>query len=179
MKEYTLEKKQAVIDAIKSAIEGAKSVAIVSFQGVSVEEITDLRSEFRKAGVSYKVYKNTMVRRAFHELGMEDLDEVLHGPNAFVFSNEEMVDGPKIAAKFAKDNEDKFQIVAGYMDQKAMTAEEVLALSKLPAKEVLLSMVLRGLQGPIAGLANVSQGVLRSVVYALNAIKEKKEEEAA
>lgn len=65
------------------------------------------------------------------------------------------------------------------MDGKRMSADEVVALSKLPGKEVLLSMVLRGLQGPIAGLANVSQGVLRSVVYALNAIKEKKENEAA
>lgn len=179
MKEHTLQKKQAVIDEIKGAIEEAKSVTVVSFNGITVEEISQLRNQFREAGVNYKVYKNTMAIRAFNELGTSDLDEVLVGPNAFVFSNEEMVDGPKIAAKFAEDNKEKFKIIAGYMDGKALNAEEVVALSKLPSKEVLLSMLLRALQGPISGLANVSQGVLRSVVYALNAVKEKKEGEAA
>lgn len=179
MKELTLQKKQDVVEEIKQAITNAKSVAIVSYTGVTVDEITQLRNKFREADAVYKVYKNTMVRRALNELGTTDLDEVLNGPNAFIFSNGEMVDGPKIAHEFAKANEKKFKIVGGYMDGHAMTAEEVTRLSTLPSKEVLLSMVLRGLQGPIAGLANVSQGVLRKVVYALNAVKEQKEEEGA
>ncbi|MDD7593879.1 MAG: 50S ribosomal protein L10 [Peptoniphilaceae bacterium] len=179
MKEQTLQAKENVVAEIKEHIEQAKSVTIVAYNGVNVEQITALRNKYREADVVYKVYKNTMVRRAFNELGTTDLDEVLNGPNAFVFSNNEMVDGPKISAEFAKDNEEKFKILAGYMDGKAMSADEVVALSKLPGKEVLLSMVLRGLQGPIAGFANVSQGILRKTVYAFNAIKEKKEEEGA
>ncbi len=179
MKEQTLQTKQAVVNTIREAIEGAQSVAIVSYKGITVEEITELRNKFRESNVVYKVYKNTMVRRAFNEMGITDLDEVLNGPNAFIFSNGEMVDGPKIAEEFAKSHEEKFVIVGGYMDGKALSPEEVVALSKLPTREVLLSMVLRGLQGPISGLANVSQGLLRKTVYAVNAIKEKKEGEAA
>lgn len=175
MKEQTLQAKENVVSEIKERIEQAKSVTIVAYNGVNVEQITALRNKYREADVVYKVYKNTMVRRAFNELGMTDLDEVLNGPNAFIFSNGEMVDGPKISREFAKDNEAKFKIVAGYMDGKALSAEEVDALSKLPSKDVLLSMVLRGLQGPIAGLANVSQGILRKLLYALNAIKESQE----
>lgn len=172
-------KKQAVVEEIKAAIEQAQSVTIVAYNGITVEGITELRNQFRAEDVVYKVYKNTMVRRAFNDLGVTDLDDLLNGPNAFIFSNKEMVDGPKIAAKFAQDNKEKFKILGGYMDGHAMSGEEMIALSKLPTKEVLLSMVLRGLQGPISGLANASQGILRKAVYAFNAIKEKKEEEAA
>lgn len=179
MKEQTLQKKQAVVEEIKEAIQNAKSVTIAAYNGITVEDITDLRNQFRAQDVVYKVYKNTMVRRAFNDLGMTDLDEILNGPNAFIFSNGEMVEGPKIAAKFAQDHKEQFQIVAGYMDGHAMTSDEVVALSKLPSKDVLLSMVLRGLQGPISGFANASQGILRKAVYAFNAIKEKKENEAA
>ena len=179
MKEQTIQNKQAVVEEIKAAIEQAKSVTVVAYNGITVESITDLRNQFRAEDVVYKVYKNTMVRRAFNDLGVTELDDLLNGPNAFIFSNKEMVDGPKIAAKFAQDNKEKFQILGGYMDGHAMSGEEMVALSKLPAKEVLLSMVLRGLQGPISGLANASQGILRKAVYALNAVKEKKEEEAA
>ncbi|MDY5766752.1 MAG: 50S ribosomal protein L10 [Peptoniphilaceae bacterium] len=179
LKEQTLQKKQAVIDEIKEQIQNAKSVTVLGYSGINVADVTELRGKYRQSDVVYKVYKNTMVSRAFHELGYEDMDDLLAGPNAFAFSMGEMVDGPKISHEFAKDHEQQFTIKGGFMDGKRMSADEVVALSKLPGKEVLLSMVLRGLQGPIAGLANVSQGVLRSVVYALNAIKEKKENEAA
>ena len=179
MKEQTLQKKQAVVDEIKEAIQNAKSVTIATYNSITVEDITDLRNQFREQDVVYKVYKNTMVRRAFNDLGMTDLDEILNGPNAFIFSNGEMVEGPQIHTKFAQDHKEQFQIVAGYMDCHAMTSDEMVALSKLPSKNVLLSMVLRGLQGPISGFANASQGILRKAVYAFNAIKEKKENEAA
>lgn len=178
MKEQTLQKKQAVVDEIKAQIEASESVVVVAYSKLNVEDVTKLRSQFRAEGVDYKVYKNTMVRLAMNDLGYEGHDAVLTGPNAFVFSKEDMVSGPKIAAKFAEDH-DGFVIKAGLMDGRMMSEEDVKKLSKMPSKEVLLSMVLRGLQGPISGLANVCQGTIRSVVYALNAVKEKKEGEAA
>lgn len=179
MKEQTLQKKQAVIDEIKAQIEASQSVVVVSYLGLNVAEATELRNKFRESGVGYKVYKNTMVDLALKDLGYSGYETYLTGPNAFVFSKEDMVNGPKIAYEFAESHEKVFQVKAGLMDGKVMNAEEVKHLSKMPSKEVLLSMVLRGLQGPIAGLANVAQGTLRSVVYALNAIKEKSEQEAA
>ena len=179
MKEETLQKKQAVVDEIKQQIEDSQSVTLVEFKGLSVADVTELRNKYREAGVDYKIYKNTMVRLALKDLGIEGFDDLLNGPNALAFSKQDMVNGPKVSYEFAKDHEDQFSIKAGLMDGKAMTAQEVEQLSKLPNKEVLLSMVLRALQGPIAGLANVAQGTLRSAVYALEAVRKKKEEEAA
>lgn len=179
MKEETLQKKQAVVDEIKQQIEDSHSVTLVEFKGLSVADVAELRNKYREAGVDYKIYKNTMVRLALKDLGIEGFDDLLNGPNALAFSKQDMVNGPKVSYEFAKDHEDQFSIKAGLMDGKAMTAQEVEQLSKLPNKEVLLSMVLRALQGPIAGLANVAQGTLRSAVYALEAVRKKKEEEAA
>lgn len=179
MREETLNKKQQVIDEIKEHLESSKSVVVAGYSGLSVADATALRNDYREKGVVYKVYKNTMVRFALEQLGYEGYEEILTGPNAFVFSKEELVDGPKISVDFAKKHKDAFTIKAGLLDGKIVKAEDVQALSELPSKEVLLSMVLRGLQGPITGLAAVSQATLRSAVYALNAIKEKKEQEAA
>ena len=179
MKEATLNKKKAVVDDIRQQIEAAQSIVIAEYSGIDVQEITDLSAKFREAGVNYRVYKNTMVRRAFNELGHDEFDELLQGPNAFIFSDEDMVSGPKIAEEFAKDNEEKLIIKAGFIEGKAIDKEKVIALSKLPNKDVLLSMMLRGLQGPISGLAQVSNAILSSLVYGLNAVKEKKEQEEA
>ncbi|MDY3051624.1 MAG: 50S ribosomal protein L10 [Ndongobacter sp.] len=178
MKEAKLQQKQAVIEEIKARLQESQSAVIVEYRGLDVASVTELRNQFREAGVEYKVYKNTMVSLALQSLGYEGYEEYLTGPNAFVFSTQDMVSGPKIAQKFA-DSHAQLIIKAGMMDGQMMDAEGVKKLSKMPSKEVLLSMVLRGLQGPISGLANVCQGTIRSAVYALNAIKEKKEGEAA
>lgn len=173
MKEETLQKKQVIIDEIAAKIQGAKSLAIAEYKGISVADVTELRNKFREGGIDYKIYKNTMVARALDQLGIQGFDEVLNGPNAFIFSNEDMVLGPKIAGDFAKEHEDQFQIKAGLIDGKMINKEEVIALSKLPSKEVLVSMVLGALQAPISGLASVCSAEIASLLYALKAIEEK------
>ncbi len=175
MKEETLKKKQQVIDEIAEKIQKAESLAIVEYKGISVADVTELRNTFRNGGVEYKIYKNTMVARALEQLGIAGFDEVLNGPNAFIFSNEDMVAGPKIAGDFAKEHEDQFQIKAGLIDGKMINKDEVIALSNLPSKEVLLSMVLGALQAPISGLASVCNAEITSLLYALKAIEEKQE----
>lgn len=179
MEEQQVHKKQPIVDEIRQQIESSQSVVVVQYTGLTVKEITALRDEYRKAGVDYKVYKNTMVSLALKDLGYEGFEELMNGPNAFVFSKTDMVQGPKISGDFADKNEKKFAIKAGFMDGQVLSADEVSRLAKMPSKEELLSQVLRALQGPISGLANVCQGTIRSAVYALNAIKEKKESEAA
>lgn len=178
MKEQTLQRKQAVVEEIKEQIQASQSVVIVEYAGLNVADATELRDQYREGGVDYKVYKNTMVNLALKDLGYEGYEEYLAGPNAFVFSKEDMVNGPKISKKFAEDHENVFRIKAGLMDGKVMSEQEVVQLSKLPDKPVLLSMVLRGLQGPIAGLANVCQGTVRSLVYALDAVRKSQEDAA-
>lgn len=177
MSQSALSLKQQVVSEIKEAIQNSKSVSIVEYRGLNVEQVSDLRNKFRAEGVSYKVYKNTMVKIALEELGYEGFEEYLNGPNGFVFSNDDMVAGPRIAVDFAKTN-DKLVVKAGLLEGKVVDANDVKALAKLPSREVLIAQVLGGLNAPIAGFANVLQGTLRKLVYALNAVKEQKEQQA-
>lgn len=177
MKEARLAQKQEVISEIKEAIQNSKSVVIVEYRGLNVSKITDLRDRYRKAGVSYKVYKNTMVNLALQDLGYEGYEEFLSGPNGFVFSNEDMVQGPKITTEFNKENE-KLIIKGGLLDGKVLSEDEVKAVAKLPSKEVLVAMALGGLNAPIQGFASALNGIITKVVYALNAVKEKQEQNA-
>ena len=172
-----LAQKTEVINEIKEAVQNSKSMTIVEYRGLSVGQVTDLRNKYRESGSTYKVYKNTMVRIALEELGYDGLDEYLTGPNGFVFSNEDMVQGPKVSADFSKENE-KLIIKGGLLDGKVLDADEVKALAKLPTKEVLIAMALGGLNAPIQGLASALNGVITKVVYALNAIAEKQEQNA-
>lgn len=177
MSNSALSLKQEVVSEIKEAIQNSKSISIVEYRGLTVEQVSELRSKYRAEGVSYKVYKNTMVNIALKELGYEGYEEYLKGPNGFVFSNDDMAAGPRISVDFAKDNE-KLVVKAGFIDGKVVDVEGVKAIAKLPTREVLIAQVLGGLNAPISGFANVLQGTIRNVVYALNAVKEKKEQEA-
>lgn len=178
LKEEKLQSKQALVDEIKEKIQGAQSIVLVNYRGLSVEEVTELRSKYREANVDYKVYKNTMMRRAFQDLGIDGLDEILKGPSAIAFGMEDPASAAKISAEFAEDHE-ALEVKAGFVDGKVLSVEEVDALAKLPSKEVLIAQVLGGLNAPIQGLANVMNGTLSGFARVLAQIAEKKENEAA
>lgn len=177
MSNSALSLKQQVVSEIKEAIQNSKSVSIVEYRGLNVEQVSELRAKYRAEGVNYKVYKNTMVNIALKELGYEGYEQYLSGPNGFVFSNDDMVAGPRISVNFSKEH-DKFVVKAGIIDGKVIDAEGVKALAKLPTREVLIAQVLGGLNAPISGFANVLQGTIRKLVYVLDAVKEKQEQEA-
>lgn len=168
-----IEEKQVIIQEILEKINQSKSIVITDYRGLNVAQVTELRAKLREAGVEYKVLKNTMVRFAANEAGIEGLDDILTGPTAVAFGLTDAVAPAKILSDFAKAN-DKLQIKAGVLDKKVLTPDNVKALADIPPREVLLSMVLRGMQGPISGLVNVLQGNIRNLVYALAAIQEKK-----
>lgn len=168
-----IEEKQVVIQGILEKINQSKSIVITDYRGLNVSQVTELRRKLREAGVEYKVLKNTMVRFAAKEAGIEGLDDILTGPTAVAFGLTDAVAPAKILSDFAKAN-DKLQIKAGVLDKKVLTADNVKALADIPSREVLLSMVLRGMQAPISGLVNVLQGNVRNLVYVLAAIQEKK-----
>lgn len=173
MKEHTLQAKTNVIDEIKEKISSAQSMVLVDYRGLNVEELTELRKLYREAGVEYKVYKNTMMRFAFKDLGFEDFNEFLKGPSAVAFGHEDPVAAAKITSEFSKKNE-KLEIKAGIVDGKIIDIEAVKSLADLPPREVLVAQVLGGLNAPIQGFANVLQGNLRGLAVVLNAIAEKK-----
>lgn len=174
MKEQTLQAKSQNVEEIKEKISKAQSVVLVDYRGLTVEQLTELRSNYRKAGVEYKVYKNTMMRFAFKDAGLEDFNEFLKGPSAVAFGYDDPVQAAKITAEFAKTNT-KLEIKAGIVDGKVINLEGVKNLANLPPREVLIAQVLGGFNAPIQGFTNVLQGTIRSLAIVLNAISEKQE----
>ena len=122
-----IEAKKQLVDEIAEVLSNSVSTVIVDYRGLTVAEVTDLRSQLREAGVEYKVYKNTMVRRAAEKAGIEGLDEFLTGPTAIATSSEDAVAAAKVISGFAKDHE-ALEIKSGVMEGNVITAEEVLSL---------------------------------------------------
>ncbi len=174
MSKAVVEQKKQVVQQIKDKIEKAQSVVLVDYRGLNVEEVTDLRKKYTEAGVEYKVYKNTLMRFAFKEAGLEEFNKNLTGPNAIALSYEDAVSAAKITNQYAKENE-KLEIKAGIVDGNVIDIEGIKALANIPSREVLIAQVLGGLNSPITGFVNVLQGNIRNLVYVLNAISEQKE----
>lgn len=148
----------------------AKSVVVTEYSGTTVKEQVLLRAAIKKAGGEMVVAKNTLLDLA---IGKGKLRDALHGMNAAVFSYEDPVMPVKALFEFHKKSE-KLKIKQGYMDDKVLSAEEVVALSKLPSKTELIAKLLMILKSPGTGLVNVLNAGPRNLVYALNAIKDKK-----
>ncbi|WP_301107675.1 50S ribosomal protein L10 [Sporosarcina sp.] len=162
-----LEAKQAVVTEIADKLKEAASVVVVDYRGLTVSQVTELRKQLRDAGVEFKVYKNSMARRAAEAAGLEGLNEHLTGPNAIAFSNEDVVAPAKILNDFAKKNE-KLEIKAGVIEGTVASEADVKALATLPSREGLLSMLLSVLQAPV-----------RNFALATKAVAEQKEEQGA
>lgn len=160
--EKVLSEKKAYVEELAAKIKSSVAGVVVDYKGISVADDTKLRRELREAGVDYAVVKNTMLRFAISDLGYTEMESALEGSTAIAISNEDPIAAAKVLGKFAEASKGKFSIKAGYMEGKAMSSDEVMALSKLPGKQELLSMLCSALQGNIRGLA-----------VALNAIAEK------
>lgn len=168
------EEKGQVVADIKEKFQGASGVVLADYRGLTVAQVTQLRSKMRAAGVEYKVMKNTLVRRAVNELGIEGLDPYLEGPTALAFCTDPVAPA-KVLAEFVKENRLKnLQVKAGVLEGKVISPEGVKALADLPARDVLLAMVLRGMQAPLTGMANVLQGPIRKMGYALEEVRKLK-----
>lgn len=160
--------KEAVVNEVKEKLGKASSLVLVDYKGINVEDVTELRKKFREAGVDYKVYKNTLFKRAASELGYEALHEHLQGTIAVAFGYNDVIAPAKTLNQFLKDHpKSPISVKGGLVEGKLMDAKDMKALGDLPSKEVLIAMLLGGLQG-----------TLRNLAYMLNEIKERKEQEA-
>ena len=179
MSEKAIAAKQVVVDEIKEKIENSKSVTLVGFDRMDVQEITELRTKFREGNSEYKVYKNTMMRFAFEELGYSDLIDELKGSNALIFSNEDSVTGPKVAVDYTKEGDEekeKLLIKAGLVEGMVQSADKMVAIASLPNKETLYSMLANVLQSPIQSLAGDLDNTVAKIALALDAVRVKIEE---
>ena len=159
--------KEAKVAEIKEKLEKAQSVVLASYQGLTVEQDTNLRKSLREAGVEYKVYKNTLVTLAAKELGFDGIVEYLEGPVSIAFGYEDATAPARVLHTFAKDHK-KLELKAGMVDGTVYDKAQVEKLATIPSKEVLIAKLLGSFKAPLSNLA-----------YLLNAIKEKKESESA
>ncbi|MGI6317075.1 MAG: 50S ribosomal protein L10 [Christensenellales bacterium] len=158
--------KAASIADIHDRFSRSQSAVLVNYIGLTVAEVTELRNQFRAAGVDFKVYKNTMIRRAAQELGYQGLDEHLNGPTAVAFSYEDPTAGAKIITEYIRKVR-KTNVKCGIVNGKYTDAQGVDTLSKIPSREVLLAQLMSVFNGPVRGFA-----------VALKAIAEKQSEAA-
>lgn len=145
-----LEQKQVVIDEIKEKFANAKSVVLFDPRGLKVSEVTELRRSLREKDSDYKVYKNTLAKRALAESGLE-LDNYLEGPTAISFSNDELAP-VKVISEFAK-NHTALELKAGVVEGKVANVQELNSYAAIPSREGLLTMVAGGLIGTVRDLS--------------------------
>ncbi|MBY0121906.1 50S ribosomal protein L10 [Bacillus sp. S/N-304-OC-R1] len=153
-----IESKKQIVEEIAEKLKTSVSTVVVDYRGLTVAQVTELRKQLREAGVEFKVYKNTLTRRAAEVAELSALNEVLTGPNAIAFSTEDVIAPAKIINEFAKKNE-ALEIKSGVIEGNVASAEEVKALAELPSREGLLSMLLSVLQAPIRNLALAAKAV--------------------
>ena len=171
--------KRDAVAEITEKIRSAQSVIVLSSSGVSVAEITALRKRFRDAGVEYKILKNTLVRRAMQDLEIFDFDDILTGPSAFAFGITDPVAPAKVISDYMAEQKlnNKFVIKAGLVEGTYMDPEAIKALAKLPSREVLIARIMGSLNAPITNFVGVLSATLRSLVYAVDAVRKQKEAE--
>ncbi len=162
-----IEHKKQIVSEIADKLRNSKSTILVDYRGLDVAEVTELRQQLREAGVDFKVYKNTMTRRATEEAELTELNETLVGPTAIAFSDEDVVAPAKILNNFAKDH-DALEIKGGVIEGNVASLEQIKELADLPNYEGLVSMLLSVLQAPV-----------RNFAYVTKAVAEQKEEQGA
>ena len=149
-----IELKQPIVEEISAAIKDAATVVIVNYSGITVAQDTQLRKQLREAGVVYKVYKNTLMKRAFQGTDLEPLCEHLFGANAIAVSKDDPVAAARIIKKHLKNNP-TISMVAAVAEGKYYDAAGVTALADIPSRDELLGRLLGSIQSPITNFARV------------------------
>ena len=149
-----VELKQPIVQEISDNIKDAQSVVVVDYRGLTVAEDTQLRKQLREAGVTYKVYKNTLVNRAIEGTEFAGLAEVLEGPSAFAISTTDATAPARVLAKFAK-TAPALEMKAGVVEGTFYDAAGMAAIASIPGREELLSRLLGSMQSPVTNLARV------------------------
>jgi large subunit ribosomal protein L10 len=165
--------KQQLVSELAGKLAGAKAAFLADYRGLTVEQVNKLRSDLRNAGVEYRVVKNTLLRLASQGTDLSCLDKHLAGPTAIAIASADPVASAKILSEFARVNA-KFELKAGALGGKLLTAADIKALAELPSREVLLGKLLGTLNAPVANFVGVLAAVPRSLVQVLAAVQEKK-----
>ena len=150
--EKIINQKKEEVSKLAEKMKDAKIILLTDYRGINVADVTELRAELRKSNSEYRVIKNNITRRALAEAGIEGLESLLEGPTAVIMNNEDYLETAKAIYNYSKEN-DFYKIKGGVIDGKVMTAEEIIALAKLPSRDTLLSMLAGAVLGNISKLA--------------------------
>ena len=154
-----LSEKQAAVAELTEKLQGAAAGVLVNYSGITVAQDTDLRRALREAGVEYSVVKNTLLRFALNNAGLEELDPLLNGTTSLAICKEDPIAPAKVIKKFADKITDCFEIKGGFMDGKVISLDEVNALADIPDIPVLQAQVLGTMLAPITSLAIVIKAI--------------------
>lgn len=154
-----LERKKQMVADLSERIKNSCAGVVVDYKGINVEDDTKLRKELREAGVEYTVVKNSILGRAAQDAGLEGLDAVLEGTTAIATSADDYVASARILQKYA-DTHNNFSLKSGYLDGEVISLEKLIALAKLPSREVLLATVCNVFNAPIAAFARAVQAIV-------------------
>ncbi|MBO7614679.1 MAG: 50S ribosomal protein L10 [Bacilli bacterium] len=152
MNQAVLESKQSIVKEVTEKAKAASTIVVCEYRGLTVAQLEEIRRALRKENAELCVYKNSLVERAFDEIGYADAKEVLSGPNAIIFS-EDTIAGAKIAAKYSKKTDGLLAIKGGVVEGKFNNADEMKVIAKLPGRDGLISMFLSCLQAPVRSFA--------------------------
>ena len=165
--------KEKTVNELKEKLSGTKSLFLTDFRGLNVEEITKLRRDLRRGGAEYKITKNTMIRLAAQQSGLDAIVDYLKGPTGLVFSYQDPVTPAKVLYEINQKT-GKPKIKAIWMEGRLLGGKYLKRLATLPPREVVLTQILSSLNAPLSILVGTLQGVLRNFVGVIEAIKEQK-----
>src|SRR4051794_15389986 len=160
--------KVAVVNEVREKFSAADAAVLTEYRGLNVAAISQLRRQLREAGGDYKVYKNTLVRFAARDLGLE-IEELLTGPTAIAFIEGDAAAVAKALRDYARTNP-ALVVKGGLLGTKALSADEVRALAELPSRDVLLSQIAGALAAPMQQFAGLLQALPRNFAYGLKAL---------
>jgi large subunit ribosomal protein L10 len=166
--------KAAKVTALHAKFADAKAAIVADYSGLNVQQLAELRSQLREAVVELYVVKNTLARRAVEETSFIPLADHFVGPTSVAFAQHDAVAMAKALTEYAK-KEPKLNVRVGFVEGQLLTPEQISALAELPPREVLLARMLASMQSPVTGFVGVLQGILRQLVYALQAVRDAKE----
>ena len=165
--------KVAVVDEVKSRLSSSSAALLTEYRGLKVGELAELRRTLRKAGGDYKIYKNTLVRFAVRDLGLDIDEKTLTGPTAIAFIEGDAAAVAKALRDYARTNAN-LVLKGGVLGSKALTVEETRALADLPSRDVLLAQLAGALQAPLTTFAGLLQALPRNMAYGLKALIDQK-----
>ena len=155
-----LESKKAIVDALTQKLQGSTAAVFVDYKGITVAKDTELRNQFREAGVEYTVVKNTLTRFAANKAGYTEFDELLNGTTSMASTTEDPIAPARVICEFAKKNKNVVKIKGGMVEGKVLSVDELMSFGELPSKNALVAQVLGTFLAPISSLAVVLNQIL-------------------